>query len=83
MRYRRRARADEGYTNPAAESIDEALARLARQDKRLNPVSPPRSRGRAAGRPRVTRDRIWTVVRWTIILVAAVLIWRFLGSGTG
>jgi len=83
MRIKRREDESEDYTNPAAESIDEALARLARQDKRLNPVAPPRSRGRAAGRPRVTRDRIWIVLRWTIILVAAVVIWRFLGSGTG
>lgn len=68
MRMKRREDEPEGYTNPAAESIDEALARLARQDKRLNPVGPSTSRLRAVGPSRAARDRIWTGVRWIIIL---------------
>jgi len=76
MRIQRRENQPEDYTNPAAESIDEALARLARQDKRLNPAGPPTSPARAVGPRRVTRDRIWTVLRWVIILGVAWTIWR-------
>lgn len=77
MRSRRRRDGADDYTNPAAESIDEALARLARQDTRLNPVPPAGSRIRAVGPSRVTLDRLWTVARWVVILVIAWLIWRF------
>lgn len=65
------------YTNPASESIDEALARLARQDTRLNPVPPPGARRRALGPSRITRDRILVLARWLIILAIAWAIWRF------
>ncbi len=76
MRIKRREDEPEDYTNPAAESIDEALTRLARQDKRLNPAGPPTSRARAAGQSWATRDRIWTGLRWMIILGIAWAIWR-------
>jgi hypothetical protein len=82
MRLRRRAQVTEDYTNPATESIDEALARLARQDSRLNPVEPAAATRRAIGPSRATRDRLLVVVRWVVILVVAVLVWRFaLGDG--
>ncbi len=77
MRMRRREDEPADYTNPAAESIDEALARLARQDKRLNPAGPPTSQLRAVGAGRAARDRIWIVLRWIIILGLAWAIWRF------
>jgi hypothetical protein len=77
MRIKRREDEPRDYTNPAAESIDEALARLARQDKRLNPAGPPTSPARAVGPRRVTRDRIWTGLRWVIILGIAWAVWRF------
>jgi len=76
MRIKRREDEPEDYTNPAAESIDEALARLARQDKRLNPGGPPTSRLRAVGPGRASRDRIWSGLRWIIILGIAWAIWR-------
>ena len=76
MRIKRREDEPEDYTNPAAESIDEALARLARQDKRLNPAGQATSRARAVGPSRATRDRIWTGLRWMIILGIAWAIWR-------
>ena len=76
MRIKRREDESEDYANPAAESIDEALARLARQDKRLNPAGPPTSRVRAVGPSRATRDRVWTGLRWIIILGVAWVIWR-------
>jgi hypothetical protein len=77
MRIKRREDQPADYTNPAAESIDEALARLARQDKRLNPAGPTTSRLRAVGPSRATRDRIWIGLRWIIILGIAWAIWRF------
>jgi hypothetical protein len=77
MRLRRRAQVTDDYTNPATESIDEALARLARQDTRLNPIAPPEASRRALGPSRVTRDRLMMVVRWVVILAVAWLIWRF------
>jgi hypothetical protein len=76
MRMKRREDKPDDYTNPAAESIDEALARLARQDKRLNPVGPPTSRVRGVGPSRAARDRIWIGVRWVIILGIAWILWR-------
>jgi hypothetical protein len=82
MRLSRRARETRDYTNPATESIDEALARLARQDKRLNPDQPVRASRRVVAPSRATRDRLLVVVRWAIILVIAILVWRFaLGDG--
>ncbi len=82
MRLRRRAQVTEDYTNPATESIDEALARLARQDRRLNPVEPARATRRAIGPSRATRDRLLVVVRWVVVLGLALLVWRFaLGDG--
>lgn len=74
---RRRQDPADVHSAPATESIDEALARLARQDTRLNPVPPAGSRIRAVGPSRVTLDRLWTVARWVVILVIAWLIWRF------
>jgi len=82
MRIKRRVDQPEDYTHPAAESIDEALARLARQDTRLNPAGPPTSRVRTVGASRQTRDRIWTVLRWIIILGIAWVIWRVAQSGS-
>jgi hypothetical protein len=81
MRGKRRGEQPEDYTHPAAESIDEALARLARQDTRLNPAGPPTSRVRVVGPSRATRDRIWTVLRWIIVLGIAWVIWRATQSG--
>ena len=81
MRFKRRVDLPEDYTNPAAESIDEALARLARQDKRLNPAGPSTSRVRAMGPSRVTRDRVWAVLRWVLVLGIAWVIWRAAQSG--
>lgn len=82
MRLRRRAQATDDYTNPATESIDEALARLARQDRRLNPVQPSGSTRRAMVPSRTTRDRLLVVVRWAVILAVALLVWRVaLGDG--
>jgi len=83
MRDKRRGEQPPDYTNPAAESIDEALARLARQDTRLNPVAPATSRVRAIGQVSAARDRIWTVLRWIIILGIAWVIWRISQRGTG
>ncbi len=79
MRITRRRDVPDDYTNPATESIDQALARLARQDTRLNPVAPasPTARRGAFG---VTRDRLWVALRWAIILGIAWLIWR-IGRG--
>ena len=74
---RRRQDPADVHSAPATESIDEALARLARQDTRLNPVAPAGSRLRALGRPSVARDRLWTLARWVVILAVAWLIWRF------
>jgi hypothetical protein len=81
MRWKRRGSQPEDYTHPAAESIDEALARLARQDTRLNPAGPPTSRVRQVGSRWATRDRIWTVLRWVIILGIAWVIWRAMQGG--
>jgi hypothetical protein len=83
MRIRRNGDQPQDYTNPAAESIDEALARLARQDTRLNPPGAPASRVRVVGPSRATRDRIWIVLRWLIILGIAWVIWRVARSGQG
>jgi len=83
MRIKRRAEQASDYTNPAAESIDEALARLARQDRRLNPVAPPEQSVRAGGRVGVSRDRVWVVLRWLIILGVAWFAWRLIRNGTG
>ena len=77
MRMRRREDEQDGFTTPAAESIDEALARLARQDARLNPDGPPAPRMRAVGAGRASRDRIWVALRWLIILGLAWALWRF------
>jgi hypothetical protein len=77
MRMKRRDDEPDDYTNPATESIDEALARLARQDKRLNPDGPLTPQVRAVGAGRATRDRIWIGLRWLIILGIAWGIWRF------
>jgi len=76
MRIKRRKGEPEDYTNPAAESIDEALARLARQDKRLNPEDPPTLQPRAVRPGRATRDWVWSGLRWVIILGVVVVIWR-------
>jgi len=76
MRIKRRLESNVDDMNPPAESIDEALARLARQDKRMNPDPPTRSRVRALGPARVSRDRVWTVMRWLIILAIFWLVWR-------
>ena len=83
MRSKRRSDQPEDYAHPAAESIDQALARLARQDPRLNPAGPPTSRVRAVGPTRATRDRIWLVLRWVIILGVAWAILRATQSGHG
>ena len=82
MRIRSHADEPDDYTHPAAESIDEALARLARQDRHLNPADQPASRVRALGPSRAARDRIWTVVRWLIILGVAWVIWRVAQIGS-
>ena len=74
-------RNDDG-TAPASESIDEALARLARQDHHLNPAPPQAPTARAVGPRRVTRDLLWVVARWAIIIVGAWFIWR-LARGAG
>jgi hypothetical protein len=76
MRIKRRADVGGDDLNPPAESIDEALTRLARQDTRLNPDPPTGARRRALGPARVARDRLWTGVRWLIILAVFWLIWR-------
>jgi hypothetical protein len=76
MRIKRRLESSVDDMNPPAESIDEALARLARQDKRVNPDPPTSSRVRALGPARVSRDRVWTVMRWLIILAIFWLVWR-------
>ena len=82
MRIRSRPDEPDDYTHPAAESIDEALARLARQDRHLSPAESATRRSRAVGPSRAARDRIWTVVRWLIILGIAWVIWRVLLRGT-
>ena len=83
MRIRSRPDETDDYTHPAAESIDEALARLARQDRHMTPAESPARRARAVGPSRAARDRVWTVVRWLIILGIAWAIWRILQGGTG
>jgi hypothetical protein len=80
MGIRRRGEGNDDGTAPASESIDEALARLARQDHHLNPVSPQAPTARAVGPRRVTRDLIWVVARWAIIIVGAWLVWRLARS---
>jgi len=76
MRIKRRLESSVDDVNPPAESIDEALARLARQDKRVTPDPPTSSRVRALGPARVSRDRVWVVMRWLIILAIFWLVWR-------
>ena len=76
MRRRAGARDDQSYSNPATESIDESLARLARQDRGLSPSGPAAVRGGVIGPRRVARDRFWIVVRWAIILGVAYVVWR-------
>jgi hypothetical protein len=76
MRIKRRPELSVDDMNPPAESIDEALARLARKDKGVNPDPPTRSRVRALGPARVSRDRVWIVMRWLIILAIFWLVWR-------
>ena len=66
------------YTNPATESLNEALARLALQDKRLNPNGPLTGSRLAVGPSRVTRDRVLTALRWVIVLVVAWFVLRFI-----
>jgi hypothetical protein len=83
MRMRSHRDEPHDYTNPASESIDESLARLARQDKNLNPAEQPGSRVRALGPSRAARDRVWTVIRWIVILAVAWVVWRlFQNSGS-
>jgi hypothetical protein len=77
MRMRRRENEQDGFTTPPAESIDEALARLARQDARLDPDGPATPQMRAVAAGRASRDRVWVALRWLIILGLAWAIWRF------
>jgi hypothetical protein len=66
------------YTNPATESLNEALARLALQDKRLNPDGPTTGTRRIVGPTHVTRDRVLTALRWVIVLVIAWFVLRLI-----
>jgi hypothetical protein len=76
MRGKRRGDQPRDYTNPAEESIDEALARLARQDARHNPAGPPVQPSQEMRPYQVARDRMWIVLRWVVVLAAAWAIWR-------
>jgi hypothetical protein len=80
MRIRSHGDEPDDYTHPAAESIDEALARLARQDKHLNPADQSAAQVRSVGPSRASRDRVWTVIRWIIILAVAWVVWRLFQS---
>ena len=81
MRFQRSSDQPDDYTHPVAESIDEALARLARQDARLNPPAPPASRARAVRSRLVSRDLVWKVIRWLIILGIAWFFFRAVQGG--
>ena len=82
LKIERRAAQASDVTNPAAESIDDALARLARRDRRLNPVAPPERSWRTGGRVGVSRNRLWVVLRWLVIPGAAWFVWRLIRDGT-